>query len=227
MEVFGADFAGSVTPDRARASIIEACRELLNQNRSKPMEEILKSILAEMEKSNELLTRIARATEGKRQSTLMAVDGAKQREAMENAAAEPKPCPKVEIYPEKTITIEQLREVATKYSAAFGMEDLLALNLKFGGGEKKLSKIAPENYSILHKEMTARLEREDGKKAVEAPKKEEGPTLDDVKAKAKGFLDKNGAAALTAILKVAFKVEKVSALKPEQYPAFIEAISNA
>lgn len=248
MEVYGAHFAGSVTPERARASIISACREMLErgkmnhlaaQGQEKIMEEILKQILATNEKQVEILTRIVKALEGspapaKPYTSAGPVPTKKEIKEQDAARVKEKDGTVVfkpvddgnggkkleEVKSEPTITIEQLREMATKYSAAFGMEDLLKLNQKYGGA-KKLSQVPAEQYTMLHEEMKSRLDRENGSKATEKPL-----SLDEVKAKAKVFMDKNGQGALVALLK-AFKAEKISALPAEQYPAFVEAISNA
>jgi hypothetical protein len=62
------------------------------------------------------------------------------------------------------ITIEMLREMATKYSSAFGMPKLLELNLKHGG-VKKLKDLDKGIYGVLYGAMSDEL----AKAATPAP----------------------------------------------------------
>lgn len=253
-EVYGCTFAGKVTIEIARASIVSACKELLERGsvEAQPagqeitiMEETLKQILEEMKISNSWLKTIAmagRPAEGKpekkngkkpaeeapaeKPGTVTFVPGAPDKDGIKHL--EEQPAKKAEAEP--TVTIEMLREAATKYSAAFGMEDLLKLNTTFGGA-KKLSAIDPSAYATLFKEMTARLANENGKKAVTPA--EPVITVEQVKAAAGNFAEKCGAPALASLLKT-FGADKLTNAKPDartpldpsKYAAFLEAVTN-
>jgi hypothetical protein len=131
------------------------------------------------------------------------------------------------------VTIEMLREMATKYSAAFGMERLLALNMKHGSA-KKLSGIDPKMYGVLYGAMGDELAKASEAAVKETVKEEpkkapEGVaiiTIEYVREKAAAFLTAHGQASLQALLK-AFGAGKISELDKAKYPAFLEAISNA
>jgi hypothetical protein len=256
MEVYGADFAGAVTPERARASIITACKELLSRGKlaaqpegqeidTMTTEEFQTATLAKLDrilsvlvpdKQEKVPEKVKAAADKviedskitdyvKANPKCKASDLIREFKISQNRAAKFLASKKEEKTEE--ITIEMLREMATKYSAAFGMEALLSVNVKFGGA-KKLSACDPASYSLLWNEMKAALDRAP---TAEAP----ALSLDEVKAKAKGFVEKNGAPALSALLK-AFGAEKLGptsegdprkGLAVEKYAALVEAIDNA
>lgn len=205
-EAFGADFSGSVTPSRARESIIEACKEMLTMGSKTTFD-----IEAAFERLNEKIDRILQSVNGRKEKPkdevfipITQIDGTKKL-----------------VQVASTVTIEKLREIATRYSTAFGMKDLLAIVGQHGG--KKLSEVAEADYTLLASEMEARLARENGAKAVEvAPE----ITLDAIKPQAKAFFDKNGEKALAALLKT-FGAKRLSEVTPDKYPALMEAFINA
>lgn len=204
------------------------------------MEELIKQMIEEQKITNRYLSQLVgtspRMTATEVAEGMRPVETKKGKKAGKVLAefvpeAQPDGSKKlVEKEPEPTITIEQLRKMATRYSAAFSMEELLSLNQKIGGA-KKLSAIDPGNYAILYSEMEERLKKENGKKATagtpspERTEKIMALTLDVVKEKAKAFMDKNGQGALVALLK-AFGAGKLSELAADKYAAFVEAISE-
>lgn len=219
-ETFGAEFSGNVTPARARESIIEACMEMLNMAKGKSStEEItLDTINTKLDKILSWMNHVKpTGFDG-----VVAVEG-------KAVKVDVPPPPKKEEPKEKEVTIEQLREIATRYSTAFGMKDLLALVSQHGA--KKLSEVDPKDYALLASDMNARIEREGAKPAEAAtPEKSEEKkpeiTLDAIKPQAKAFFDKNGEKALAALLK-SFGAKKLSEVAADKYPALMEALLNA
>lgn len=233
LEVFGANYSGAVTPARARESIIEACEEMLIMAKGKSNDEAVS-----LESINEKLDRILAWMEKVKPTGfdgVVEVEGkAKKIKVSDPISAEVKLATGLkdqekEAKKEEKITIEKVREVATRYSNAFGMNDLLACVSKFDGA-KKLSGVAEANYPMFVAEMMGRLDREGTK--TEEPKKEEVKeeakkiTLDEIKPKAKAFMDKNGTEALAALLK-SFGAAKLSEVAGDKYPALLEALVNA
>lgn len=123
------------------------------------------------------------------------------------------------------ITIEKLRELATKYAEVFGMEKLLALNAKHGSS-KKISGIAPEMYGVVYGAMDTELAAHE--KAAGEPeaikKAAETLSLELVRPVAAQFIAANGEPAFKALIK-AFGAEKLSQVPPEKYTALVEAMN--
>jgi hypothetical protein len=235
LEVFGASYAGQVTTERARESILEACAEMLERSqpgtRRTTMEAILKDILAEAQKTNELLLRLIN---GSGETKPAKVKAPKITEEFKPVVQPDGTTKLVEQTPE--ITPEVLRAVASVYAKKFGMEDLLKLNVKFGA--KKLTDILPANRAALMTEMQGRIDREGqidreptnrAAAAAEAPKPTvlvKVITLDELKVMGGKFLKKHGEIKLGELLK-AFGVAKLSAVPSDKYPALAEAFTNA
>ena len=191
----------------------------------------LKKIIGEMEKT------ISAAESGEKKAR-----GKKEKPAAETPpAGEPKPHAEGGALLVKDVTIEMLREMATRYAEVFGMEKLLGLNKKHGSA--KLSGIDPKMYGVVYGEMQSDLA------AAEAIKKQGGTvekvngdpaklqeelnkapstpplTIEKVREHAAAFLSKSGEPAFKAVLK-AFGAEKLSGVPAEKWPAFLEAIDG-
>ncbi len=128
------------------------------------------------------------------------------------------------------ITLETLREVANRLAQAKGPE-IVGLLVPQYGHERKLSKVDPKYYPALLKAFEDRLaggpepeEEEIVEEDDPAPKPE--LTLDEVKAAAKQFLERNSKEALVALLK-AFGASKLSEVPPARFAALYEALTNA
>lgn len=226
LEVFGAGYSGAVTSSRARESIIEACEEMIHMAKKIKSNESAVSLESINAKLDRILAWMSAVKPTGFDGTVSVNGKAAKIEVMkEEPKKEEKPKVEEPKKEEAKITIEVLRATATKYSNAFGMTDLLACVGKFDGA-KKLSGVAESNYAMLNAEMEARLARE-GEKKPEEPKAEAKPvTLDEIKPKAKAFMDKNGTDALAALLK-SFGAAKLSEVKSDKYPALLEALVNA
>jgi hypothetical protein len=180
----------------------------------------LNSIVADLEKTAKL------AESGKQKA-------GEERRGKKAAATEPEPEKKPVLV--QDVTIEMLRETATKYSEVFGMEKLLSLNTKHGGA-KKLSGIDPKMYGVVYGAMTDDLaaaatiktQGNGGIPEVAGGKaKEIGPlTIEKMREHAAAFIAKNGEPAIKAVLK-AFGTEKISGVPEDKRGAFLEAIDNA
>lgn len=248
-EVYGAYFSGPVTVERARASIEEACREMLERGKLDPsqyhttgdeimakQEITLETILTEMREMSAALTqKIMDMDATLNVLARKLIDATPEKPAKAKKEKEPKEekpgtvmmvpeGPKGEAKLVEVPTLEVMREVATKYSAAFGMNDLISAFKRLGAA--KLSDVVEENRALLLRELRERLEKENGKKATEVIDAPKTITLDDVKPKAKAFLDKNGKEALAGLLK-AFGAGKLSEVPAEKLTAFAEALDNA
>ncbi len=237
-EVYGADFGGRVTVERARESVIEACEELVNHGRqdmttAEFQAEVIKKLDAILNNltSGPMTAAEVAASPANRKAVNPEKEPGVARSMAAEADAEIKDYvrehPGAKVFkislnrargylPEKkpAVTLEELRDVATRYSAAFGMEELLKLNVRHGGA-KKLSLVDPAEYAGLAAEMRERLDR-DGK----------APTREELKAKAVAFVAKAGEPALVALLR-AFKADRLSAVAEDKVAAFAEALDNA
>lgn len=190
----------------------------------------LKKIVAEMEGLTKAMEKEPKKGRGK----------AKAEEPV--PAGEPTPHKDGGALLVKDVTIEMLRETATKYAEVFGMEKLLMLNKK--AGSAKLSGIPTEMYGSVYGQMTTDLAaaetlKKEGKpveKPADDPAKLQAElnaapttpplTIEKMREHAAAFLSKNGEPAFKAVLK-AFGAEKLSGVPSAKWPAFLEAIDNA
>jgi hypothetical protein len=136
LEVFGASYAGQVTSERARQSIIEACDEMLERSQPEKrsnMEQILKDILAESQKTNELLLRLINGGEVAPKK----VKAPKVTEEYKPVVQSDGSTKLVEQPKVADVTPEALRAIATIYSKKFGMQilhaELLLQEVRHGG----------------------------------------------------------------------------------------------
>jgi hypothetical protein len=144
-----------------------------------------------------------------------------------------------------------IRERSTVYSDSknFGMDAWLALAQKVTG-QKKVKDIPKEMYGAFYAAMGDELEKLAKDRATldqaalpsqngapftagwlpprwrSPPPQRTAITIEQLKDKAKVFMDANGQPALVALVK-AFGATKISEIAKEKYPAFLEAISNA
>lgn len=133
----------------------------------------------------------------------------------------------------KDVTIEMIRERSTEYSAKenFGMDAWLALAQKVTG-QKKVKDIPKEMYGAFYAAMGDALALRKAnlpnlpKPSGEPAKAADPVTVDQLRAKAKEFMGKNGEPAFVALVK-AFGATKLSEIALEKRGAFLEAISNA
>lgn len=188
----------------------------------KEMNSIMQKLLGELEKDVNSMEAVDAAPKGRKKKDAPAVPGSE--------AAAPPAEEKKGLITAGDITIEMLREMATKYSSAFGMPKLLELNLKHGG-VKKLKDLDKGIYGVLYGAMSDELAKAatpapEGAGAVTNGKPPEGITKDKLREAAAQFIAANGEPALHAVLK-AFGAHKISEVAAEKYPAFLEAISNA
>lgn len=220
-EVYGAAFAGSVTEERARASIREACDQLLNkETKMAKTEHTINDVMDYLSKIEELLHR-ALKTPGHIETPPLpeSAPGGKKGKAKVTEEFVPEGGKMVQIP-----TAEELRELATKFTSTFGMPELLKLNQKFGA--KKLSEIPKESWATLASEMRERLARHDGGGEKPAEEKKQ-ITIDDIRRVGQEFVTKNGDPAFRALLKAIAKADKISTADPKFYPALFEALTNA
>lgn len=256
-EVYGAAYSGSVTEERARESIVEACDQMIHKERHMAKDATINDVMDYLAKIEEMLHR-ALKTPGhiatpdlpagapgakKRPETELHVDGkGKPAEAKEKA-------PPLKVEDATEVSDEELREVATKFTSVFSMNDLLKLNQKFGG--KKLSEIPKERRAELVWEMKVGLARHENGDKAEDPKAraertqaeraasvhdgeaalvkglKERVTIDDIRRVGQEFVNKNGDPAFRALLKAIGKAGKISEVDAKHYPALFEALSNA
>lgn len=136
------------------------------------------------------------------------------------------------------VTVEMIRAKSTEYSAAppagFGMVAWKETCKRVTGVEK-VKEIKPEMYGAFFGAMDAGLLKLKAAPAESKPVIVEklgthSPaavlTKEDVKPHAKVYQDKNGEAALLALLAV-FGAKKISQVDPAKYPALVEALQNA
>lgn len=231
-EVFGATFSGLVTVERARASLEEACKELLERGKVQDSTQYNRTGDDDMAKNDEMQAGFKAITE-----KLLEIDATLNvilRKLM-GAPAEPKKeekfvpvaTPSGEKKLAEVPSMDELREVATAFSKAFGMNDLVALFKKLGAPRGRLSEIVDENKPLLLTELKGRLAKENGSTAAPDALSTPAPvTLDQAKVKAKAFMDANGAPAFSALLK-SFGAAKLSEVPVEKLGALVEALANA
>lgn len=191
----------------------------------KEMNSIMQKMLSELEKDVMGMEAVDATPKGRKKN--------KDAPAVPGSEAEAPPAEEAKkpgVITVGDITIEMLREMATKYSSAFGMPKLLELNLKHGG-VKKLKDLDKGIYGVLYGAMSDELAKAatpapEGAGAVTNGKPPEGITKDKLREAAAQFIAANGEPALHAVLK-AFGAHKISEVAAEKYPAFLEAISNA
>jgi hypothetical protein len=232
-EVFGATFSGLVTVERARASLEEACKELLERGKVQDSTQYNRTGDEIMAKDTDKMLEEMRAGFKATTEKLLEIDATLNvilRKLMGEAPKSgekfvPVSTPDGEKKLAEVPSMDELREVATAFSKAFGMNDLVALFKKLGAARGRLSEIVDENKPLLLTEMKGRLEKENGTAAAGAL--DLPPvTLDQVKERAKAFMDKNGKEPFAALLKT-FGAAKLSEVPAEKLGALAEALSNA
>jgi hypothetical protein len=150
--------------------------------------------------------------------------------AVKKYGKEPSKAPEPKKEEKPKITVEALRAQISKFAEKFGMNEALAMNERYGGS-RKVSGIPEVKYETVFLEMEKKIQA-DAKSESEAAADSEDhsqPTIEDVREVAKTFLATYGEEALKELVGKFVKgaEPKISKVAPEQYPALMEALSNA